>query len=211
MKKKYVVLTILFVLPLVAYLFFASGVNNFAKLPVLKENVLSISDYSKVDFNQKISILFFLGSNIEDRQGDALNMNQKIYKRFYDFEDFQFVVICPLESEQLADELKNKLEMGTNTDMRKWNFVFLDPNIIEEVFNSLNTNTNLDQYSGSPYVYIIDMNRSLRGRNDDDGIKFGYDSRSVADINNFMVDDVKVILAEYRLALKKNGITRKDL
>ena len=211
MKKKYVVLTILFVLPLVAYLFFASGVNNFAKLPVLKENVLSNSDYSKVDFNEKISILFFIGSNIQDRQGDALNMNQKIYKRFYDFEDFQFVVICPLESEQLADELKNKLEMGTNTDMKKWNFVFLDPNIIEEVFNSLNTNTNLDQYSGSPYVYIIDKNRSLRGRNDDDGIKFGYDSRSVADINNFMVDDVKVILAEYRLALKKNGITRKDL
>ena len=211
MKKKYIVLTILFVLPLVAYLFFASGVNNFAKLPVLKENVLSISDYSKVDLNKKISILFFLGSNIQDRQGDALNMNQKIYKRFYDFEDFQFVVICPLESEQLADDLKNKLEMGTNTDMRKWNFVFLDPNIIEEVFNSLNTNTNLDQYSGSPYVYIVDKNRSLRGRNDDDGIKFGYDSRSVADINNFMVDDVKVILAEYRLALKKNGITRKDL
>ena len=198
-------------LPLVAYLFFASGVNNFAKLPVLKENVLSISDYSKVDLNQKISILFFLGSNIEDRQGDALNMNQKIYKRFYDFEDFQFVVICPLESEQLADELKNKLEMGTNTDMKKWNFVFLDYNVIQEVFNSLNTNTNLDQYSGSPYVYIVDKNRSLRGRNDDDGIKFGYDSRSVADINNFMVDDVKVILAEYRLALKKNGITRNDL
>ena len=211
MKKKYIVLTILFVLPLVAYLFFASGVNNFAKLPVLKENVFSISDYSKVDFNQKISILFFLGSNIEDRQGDALNMNQKIYKRFYDFEDFQFVVICPLESEQLADDLKNKLEMGTNTDMKKWNFVFLDYNVIQEVFNSLNTNTNLDQYSGSPYVYIVDKNRSLRGRNDDDGIKFGYDSRSVADINNFMVDDVKVILAEYRLALKKNGITRKDL
>jgi len=33
----------------------------------------------------------------------------------------------------------------------------------------------------------------------------------VADLNNFMVDDVKVILAEYRLALKKNGITRKRL
>ena len=118
-------------------------------------------------------------------------MNQKIYKRFYDFEDFQFVVICPLESEQLADDLKNKLEMGTNTDMKKWNFVFLDSDVIEEVFNSLNTNTNLDQYSGSPYVYIVDKNRSLRGRNDDDGIKFGYDSRSVADINNFMVDDVR--------------------
>lgn len=31
----------------------------------------------------------------------------------------------------------------------------------------------------------------------------GYDATSVADLNNKMIDDVKVILAEYRLALKK--------
>ena len=209
--KKYVVLTILFILPLVAYLFFASGVNNFAKLPVLKENILSISNYSNIGFNEKISILFFIGDNIDDKQGDVLNLNQKIYKRFYEFNDLQFVVICPLGSEKIADDLKNKLEMGTNTDMRKWNFVFLEKSVVEDLFNSLNTNNYLDQYSGSPYVYIIDKNRSLRGRNDDNIIKFGYDSRSVADLNNFMVDDVKIILAEYRLALKKNGITKKDL
>ena len=211
MKKKHIVLTILFILPLVAYLFFASGVNNFAKLPVLKENILSISNYSNVGFNEKISILFFIGDNIDDKQGDVLNLNQKIYKRFYEFNDLQFVVICPLGSEKIADDLKNKLEMGTNTDMRKWNFVFLETSVVEDLFNSLNTNNYLDQYSGSPYVYIIDKNRSLRGRNDDNIIKFGYDSRSVADLNNFMVDDVKIILAEYRLALKKNGITKKDL
>ena len=69
----------------------------------------------------------------------------------------------------------------------------------------------MDTNFGSPYVYIVDKNKSLRGRNDDNVLKSGYDSRSVADINNFMVDDVKVILAEYRLALKKNGITRKQL
>lgn len=211
MKKKHIVLTILFILPLVAYLFFASGVNNFAKLPVLKENILSISNYSNVGFNEKISILFFIGDNIDDKQGDVLNLNQKIYKRFYEFNDLQFVVICPLGSEKIADDLKNKLETGTNTDMRKWNFVFLETSVVEDLFNSLNTNNYLDQYSGSPYVYIIDKNRSLRGRNDDNIIKFGYDSRSVADLNNFMVDDVKIILAEYRLALKKNGITKKDL
>ena len=211
MKKKHIVLTILFILPLVAYLFFASGVNNFAKLPVLKENILSISNYSNVGFNEKISILFFIGDNIDDKQGDVLNLNQKIYKRFYEFNDLQFVVICPLGSEKIADDLKNKLETGTNTDMRKWNFVFLETSVVEDLFNSLNTNNYLDQYSGSPYVYIIDKNRSLRGRNDDNVIKFGYDSRSVADLNNFMVDDVKIILAEYRLALKKNGITKKDL
>ena len=209
--KKYIVLTILFILPLVAYLFFASGVNNFAKLPVIKQNVDNISNYSKIGFDNKISVLIFLGNNINDRQGDALNLNQKIYKRFYQFNDFQFVVICPLGSEQLAENLKNKLASGTNTDMINWNFIFLDPELIVKLFKSLKTENNLDYNYGSPYVYIIDKKLSQRGRNDNNGIKFGYDSRSVADINNFMLDDIKVILAEYRLALKKNGITRKDL
>ena len=211
MKKKYIVLTILFILPLVAYLFFASGVNNFAKLPVLKENIESISDYSNIDFKDKISILIFIGNNIEGRQGDALNLNQKIYKRFYQFDDFQFVVISPIGLEKPAEDLKNKLESGTNTDMKKWNFVFLKTDMISKVYNSLGSNFDLDSNYGSPYVYIVDKNKSLRGRNDDNVIKSGYDSRSVADLNNFMVDDVKVILAEYRLALKKNGITRKRL
>ena len=95
--------------------------------------------------------------------------------------------------------------------MKKWNFIFLDTDIINKVYNSLNSGLDLDNNLGSPYVYIVDKNKSLRGRNDDNVLKSGYDSRSVADINNFMVDDVKVILAEYRLALKKNGITRKQL
>tara|TARA_B100001939_G_scaffold346872_1_gene366854 strand:+ start:4267 stop:4899 length:633 start_codon:yes stop_codon:yes gene_type:complete len=209
--KKYIVLTILFVLPLVAYLFFASGVNNFAKLPVLKDKITSTSSYSEIKLEDKISIIFFLGNNIGDRQGDALNLNQKIYKRFYQFNDFQFVAICPIGSENLANDLKNKLESGTNTNMEKWNFLFLETDSIIDIFNSLSTDVNLDYNYGSPYVYIIDKKLSQRGRNDDNGIKFGYDSRSVADINNFMVDDVKIILAEYRLALKKNGVTRKDL
>ena len=209
--KKYVVLTILFILPLVVYLFFASGVNNFAKLPTLKDNITSTSIYSDVALEDKISIIFFLGDNIDERQGDALNLNQKIYKRFYQFDDFQFVAICPSGSETQAKDLKNKLESGTNTNMEKWNFIFLQIDSIIEIFNSLSTDVNLDYNYGSPYVYIIDKKLSQRGRNDDNGIKFGYDSRSVADINNFMVDDVKIILAEYRLALKKNGITRKDL
>ena len=209
--KKYIVLTILFILPLVAYLFFASGVNNFAKLPVIKQNVDNISNYSKIGFDNKISVLIFLGNNINDRQGDALNLNQKIYKRFYQFNDFQFVVVCPLGSEQLAENLKNKLASGTNTDMINWNFIFLNPELIVKLFKSLKTDNNLDYNYGSPYVYIIDKKLSQRGRNDNNGIKFGYDSRSVADINNFMLDDIKVILAEYRLALKKNGITIKDL
>ena len=191
---------------MVAYLFFASGINNFAKLPVLTESIEELELITNKGFNNKISILLFLGNDIENREGDALNLNQKIYKRFYQFKDFQFISISPLGNENKTNLLKEKLSSGTNTDMKNWSFIHLDNNKINELFSSLNTNLELDENLSSPYAYIIDKFSSLRGRDDSDGIKFGYDSRSVADINNNMLDDVKIILAEYRLALKKNNI-----
>ena len=198
--RKYIVLTILFVLPLVVYLFFASGINHFAQLPVLKNNITDVSDYSQESFKNKITILGFFGSNVQDKHGDALNLNQKIYKRFYQFKDFQFLMIQPIGTDSLVLNLKNDLRRGTDTDLINWKFISLGKEELNSVFNSLNTNISLDSNYGTPYVFIIDRDSNLRGRDDDDGIKYGYDSRSVADINNNMLDDVKVILAEYRMA-----------
>ena len=193
--RKYIVLTILFVLPLVVYLFFASGINHFAQLPVLKNNITDVSDYSQESFKNKITILGFFGSNVQDKHGDALNLNQKIYKRFYQFKDFQFLMIQPIGTDSLVLNLKNDLRRGTDTDLINWKFISLRKEELNSVFNSLNTNISLDSNYGTPYVFIIDRDSNLRGRDDDDGIKYGYDSRSVADINNNMLDDVKVILA----------------
>jgi len=209
--KKYIVLTILFVLPLVVYLFFASGINHFAKLPVLTNDVYDISKISNTTFVNKITILGFFGKNIKDKHGDALNLNQKIYKRFYKFNDFQFVMIQPDGTEELTNQLKNELKKGTNTDLVKWSFVTISDQNILDVFQSLKTDFNLDLNLGTPYVFIIDRDGKLRGRDDNEDTKYGYDSRSVADINNNMVDDVKVILAEYRMALKKNNIYKDQL
>ncbi len=79
------------------------------------------------------------------------------------------------------------------------------------MFNSLSTNLELDEQLGSHYVFIIDKDRNLRGRDEDEdeGLKYGFDATSVAELNNKMEDDVKVILAEYRLALKKNNAQRE--
>jgi len=194
------------VLPLVAYLFFASGINNFAKLPILEKDVLNVDTFSKKTFDNKISILIFLGNNIQKKKGDILNLNQKIYKRFYEFNDFQFIALGPIEIKKQIEDLVGQLSTGTNTEMTKWFFLFQDSEDTKNIFKSLRTNLELDEFGGSPYVFIIDKNGYLRGRNDSDGIKFGYDIRSVAELNNYMVDDIKIILAEYRLALKKNNI-----
>ncbi len=193
-------------LPLVAYLFFASGINNFAKLPILEKDVLNVDTFSEKTFDNKISILIFLGNNIQKKKGDILNLNQKIYKRFYEFNDFQFIALGPIEIKKQIEDLVGQLSTGTNTEMTKWFFLFQDSDDTKNIFKSLRTNLELDEFGGSPYVFIIDKNGYLRGRNDSDGIKFGYDIRSVAELNNYMVDDIKIILAEYRLALKKNNI-----
>lgn len=199
--KKYIVLVVLFVFPLVVYLFFASGVNHFAKLPILTQNVAEIGQYSDAQFKDRITVLGFFGNALQDKKALALNLNQKIYKRFYQFTDFQFLIALPKGTEEQAEALKTELEGTTGTDMSRWNLVFLDPEQLKTVFGSLYLPLELDQNLSNPYVFIIDREGNLRGRNDDDFL--GYDARSVADINNNMVDDVKVILAEYRLALKK--------
>lgn len=204
--KKYIVLTVLFVLPLVVYLFFASGVNHFAKLPVRSNSVVELSTYAEIPFKERITILGFLGSNVETKKSNALNLNQKIYKRFKDFTDFQFVMLQPQGSEEACRMLADELAGSTGTDLSGWNFVYVAPVQLQHLYESLNLPFDLDPTFSTPYVFIIDKNGDLRGRDDNDFL--GYDARSVADINNNMVDDVKVILAEYRLALKKYNADR---
>ncbi len=207
--KKTFVLVVLFILPIVAYLFFASGINNFGKLPTLTEN---IGDIANIDDNvilqDKITILGFLGSDLENKKGIAFNLNQKIYKRFYEFNDFQFVMLVPKGNESKVAALKS--ELGNLADVVKWKFAYGDEEQIQRFFNELKTDLALDENLATPYVFIIDKDRNLRGRtnDEDEGTKFGFDATSVAELNNKMEDDVKIILAEYRLALKKNNASR---
>ncbi len=207
--KKTFVLIVLFVLPLVAYLFFASGVNNFGRLPVLQEKIKEVAvNPDSTQFHNKITILGFLGTNVASKSANAFNLNQKIYKRFSEFKDFQFVMIVPKGQEVAVDSLKE--ELGKLSEVEKWNFVFTEDSEVKAIFNSLNSNLKLDKDLGSNYVFIIDKDANLRGRKDDEdeGVKYGYNTTSVAELNNKMEDDVKIILAEYRLALKKNNATR---
>jgi len=205
--NKKIVLGILFIFPLLVYLFFASGKNNFAKLPVLSSGVSEIRDLdssSTIQFKDKITILGYWGGSLEEKKAEALNLNEKIYKRFYEFEDFQFVFLVNEAYGTQVEQLKNALKEGVGTDLSKWNFVTLTQETMRTHFSSLQTPLKLNEVASTPYVFIIDKDANLRGRNDDEdqGIVYGFDARSVAQINKKMIDDVKVILAEYRLALK---------
>ncbi|MFY7956854.1 MAG: hypothetical protein DCF13_01520 [Flavobacteriaceae bacterium] len=216
MKKK-AVLIILFILPLVVYLFFATGVNSFIKLPTLTEKIADVNpnwkslNGEKVTLNDKITILGFSGENIMENRGNFFLLNQKIYNRNKEFKDFQIVFISP---DGTQDKVKSILErLDKLTDTKGYHFVFAKPEEIKEFFKTMKLVGQLNDNFGSPNVYIIDKQRNLRGRKGKSvqgkpEYREGYNVQSSAELHNEMTDDLKIILAEYRLALKKNN--RKD-
>lgn len=212
--KKNIVLFALFVLPIVAYLFFASGVNSFTKLPVITPKIADFGDWKsldgkKVSLNNKITVLGFSGSDILANRGNYFNLNEKIYKRYHGFEDLQFVVVCPLGTEADAQKLVDALKPFT--DVSGWNFIFASPDQIQAFYNQMHLKGKLNDNLGTSNVFIVDKERNLRGRNEDKDYKEGYDTFHPSELSNEMLDDFKIVLYEYRAALKKNHNATKQL
>lgn len=215
--KKYLVLGILFIFPIVVYLFFASGINNFAKLPILQKNIAEIAEWQtlsgkNVQLENNISIIGFWGDDLDYRKLDAFNLNQKIYKRFYKFKDLQFIMVVLNDNQDKLLNIIDELKKGSSEDMSKWKFILGDETKIQGLFSSLGSDIELNNKLSTPFVFIVDKDKNLRGRDDDNsmGTLYGYNSSSVAELTKKMTDDIKVILAEYRLALKKNNKYKLD-
>lgn len=212
MGKK-IVLIVLFILPLVVYMFFATGVNKFVNLPILTKNISELPNWKflnneKIQLKEKITILGFLGDDVLLEKGNLFNLNQKIYNKNKEFKDFQIVMIAPNGTENNVKSIIS--ELGTISDLSGWHFVFTTHDSIASFHKNLKLQEELNPSKGTPNVYIIDKDINLRGRKGQDlkgqeEYKEGYNTISAADLHNNMSDDVKVILAEYRLALKRNN------
>lgn len=212
--KKVLLFIALFVVPIVAYLFFASGVNSFVKLPTVTSNIPELpvnwktASDENIEMKDKITILGFTGDNFGEIEGNITNLAHKIYDRNKTFVDFQVVYVAPKGAEDKIKELQDKL--GHNLDLFRFYFVMADPNEIVDYYKHLELVGNLDAKYGTSNVFIVDKELNLRGRKGknkkgEEEYKEGYNTISAADLHNEMSDDVKVILAEYRLALKKNN------
>lgn len=215
--KKNIVLFCLFILPIVAYLFFASGVNTFSKLPTLTAKIpefgnwKSLSD-EKIQLQGKITILSFGGTDVLKNRGNYFNLNEKIYQRYHTFKDLQFVVLSPIGTENDVQKFRDQL--AVSTEMTEWKFIFATPEEINNFYNQLHLKKDkLTANFGNNNVYLVDKERNLRGRKIDDlkEYKEGYSMFHVSELHNEMLDDFKIILYEYKAALKKNNNASKQL
>jgi len=219
MKNK-IVLISLFALPIIIYLVFSTASHNSLFLPTLSKNNVEIPenwtslDTSKIRLKGKITVLGFVGNNVIENRGNFFNLNQKIYNKYKGFKDFQMVMVTPKGNEFKAKQIINELGPITG-DMNGWKFVFGSPEEIQTFYGSYKLAGRLDENYGTPAVIIVDKELSHRGRKGKnkkgvDEYKESYNTISAADLHNEMTDDVKIILREYRLALKKNKNKRKD-
>jgi hypothetical protein len=211
--KKRFVLIALFVFPLLFFLILSTGINNFKKLPTLTNTVSLDVLEDSISLSDHVTVLCFLGNDVATKKGGFFNLNQKIYKEFYGYRPFQIIAVFPKSSKDDVDKLKS--DLSAFTDMSKWNFFAMEKETIKKLHQNLKTKKILDTSLYSKQVYLLDKELNLRGRNqegdDESQIMYGYNIESVAELNNKMEDDIKVLLYEYRAAFKnKNKADRKN-
>ncbi|AIG30855.1 hypothetical protein IA01_10440 [Flavobacterium psychrophilum] len=217
MKNK-LVLIILLILPVLIYLIFATATHNSLFLPTISRNNKELPKWKSLDGKpvsliNKITVLGFLGNDIYKNEENLFNLNQKIYGKYEGFHDFQLVMIAQEGSEKQVEDLLEKLTRFSE-DLSGWKFVFAKPQEIQSYFDSFKLHDRLNKNFSSTKVIIIDKDKNHRGRKgkNKEGkneYKESYNTNSAADLHNEMSDDIKIMLREYRLALKRNN-KRKD-
>jgi len=206
--KKFLILVILFILPLVFYIFLSKGIYKYSNLPILTKNIVDVKTFSsnnEISFEDKLSIVCFLGNDINNGKASLFNLNQTIYKRYYQKPLFQIVAILPEGKENEYKEVIK--ELSVFTDIKNWNFIYTNKENIQSLFNSFDSPFQLNNNLFSENAFIIDMELRLRGRKDDEDVKggklYGYNMRSVAVLKNKMKDDIDIIYYQLKKSKEK--------
>ena len=209
---RYLILGILFFLPVTFLLFLYPATHNYTPLDIVNQSVLEINQFNSnteenIVLKSHITVLGFLGINPIDNSIAASNLKELVYDKFKGFKKFQVVILVPKGTETAVEKLKS--EISGYEDLRFWHFVFGDPDAIKGVFNSLKTKTVLNSNLATNEVFVIDKDLNQRGRLDDRTdneiekkapayMLSSYNCIEVAEIKNKMSDDLRILFTEYR-------------
>ncbi|TYB78392.1 hypothetical protein [Bizionia myxarmorum] len=213
--KKYVILGVLFLLPVMFVLVLSLSKDHYNPLDIINENVVELpQNEHNIMLQDHITVLAFFGNKPIDMAIAASNLKELVYDKFKGFKKFQIVALIPNGAEAEAEILFK--EIARYEDLRFWHFVSVDETAIKNTFNSLKANFSLSDNLASDNVFIIDTERNQRGRTDDrsDNEKGSnkpvyelnaYNCIQVAVIKNKMSsEDLRVLFTEYRQKRKGN-------
>ena len=225
--KRNITLGVLFFLPVMFLLMLYPSTHNYNPLEIVNTNVEELHQFSaynndSVQLKDKITVLTFLGSNPNENMIATLNLKELVYDKFKGFKNFQVVAVLPYQAKDKIEAIKNNL--SAYEELKHWHYVFGDETNIKQLFSSLESTLELDNYLASPSVFIIDKDLNQRGRIDDREkneitnnlepySKVEYNCLEVAQIKNKMSEDMRILFTEYRQKRKGNfdsSIRRAD-
>ena len=210
--KKKLILGILFFLPVAFLLMLYPSTNNYNALEIVKENVIDVSNFSFDDesttLEENLTVLGFLGNNPNENGLVALNLKEIVYDKFKGFKKFQVLILVPEGSEEEVKLLEK--ELYQYEQLKHWYFAYGKSDDILKLYNSLLSKEELDSNLATEQVFIIDKERSQRGRLDDRDDKekeknapiyplYSYSCIEIAELKNKMAsEDMRVLFTEYR-------------
>ena len=216
--RKWIILGILFLLPVIFLLFLYPSTHNYNTLDIVNEDIvetdlLNFIDNRKTNFEGNITILNFLGDHPVNNITGTLNLKELVYDKFKGFKKFQIISIASSNSEKLLKSVKK--ELLKSDELKYWFFATTSNEEINKIYSSLRSQNELDSSNYTSQVFIIDKQRNQRGRIDDRGDDqiennidlfglYSYNSIIVSEIKKKMNDDIRILFTEYRQKRKGN-------
>lgn len=180
--------------------------HYYSPLDIVKENVPEIQGMHPVDeaadsilLENHISVVMPFNEDPLKHIAEISNVNEKTYKWAMGYKGFQVLFLVP--EQYKSSEMVIREKIGEYVDLKYWTFLFGTEAQINDYFNQLKSGVAVDStFQLNTHFYIIDRERNMRGRFDDDGNGpiYGYDATSIAELHKKVVPDLRVLFQEYR-------------
>ena len=216
--KKNTVLGVLFFLPVTFLLFLYPAKHNYKPLDIINESVYKEFKYqnnkdSNVQFNDRITVLGFIGKEPLSQLISVSNLKELVYDKFKGFKKFQIVLVASPGTSKDANTLRK--EVSSFEELKYFHIVYASDFELKRLFRSLKFQSPLSDNLSTPEVVILDKEFLQRGRLDDKEPKESlnaevvnplnsYNSIEVSEIKNKMSEDMRILFTEYRQKRKGN-------
>ena len=218
-----IVLFLIFVLPPLVYFYTTRGYNTFSKLEIIGVEGHKIPGFSFINQNNEIVINDSLSGNIYIANFFFTNcpticpiMTKNmayVQRKLSVYPNIRFLshTVDPINDtpSKMLEYIKKLNSKNVRIDLKNWDFVTGDKNKIYEIASSYFVNVSPDSlapggFLHSEYFVIVDKEGRVRSGIDKNNNVVGvYDGTNDAKMKD-LINDVKVLLAEYKRPTKNN-------
>ena len=217
---KQVLIWSILILPSAIYIFLTTGKHNFVHLPIVGPQTDStyhtIPDFAfpnqfgdtitSKDYKGSIYVANFVFTTCPTICPVMTFQMRRVQQKFEEYPNF---MILSHTVNPAYDSPEVLLEYAENmqADLQNWNFVTGTKESIYSMAPSYFVNAMEDGeapggFLHSEYFVLVDKEGRIRSREDDNGNIIGvYDGTDVYEVG-LLIDDIKVLMAEYNLAKK---------